>query len=82
MVFHHIEDPAAFVRDAVRAVRPGGRIAVSDFAPGALWFHGGDHGVRPESVTAAFEDAGCTLRTREDHWGGITFFLLFDCGRV
>jgi hypothetical protein len=66
----------------VRSVEPGGRIAVIDFAPGHLWFHGGDHGVAPETVVAAFAEAGCTLRLRDDHWGGPTFLLVFECASV
>jgi len=81
-MFHHVTDPAAFARDVVRSVKPGGRIAVIDFAPGRLWFHGRDHGVTPETVTSAFTAAGCTLRLRDDHWGGPTFLLLFECGDI
>ena len=77
-MFHHVADPAAFARDVVRSVKPGGRIAVIDFAPGRLWFHGRDHGVTPETVTSAFTAAGCTLRLRDDHWGGPTFLLVFE----
>ena len=73
-MFHHVTDPAAFARDVVRSVKPGGRIAVIDFAPGRLWFHGRDHGVTPETITSAFTAAGCTLRLRDDHWGGPTFY--------
>ena len=78
-MLHHVANPPAFARDVVRSIRPGGRIAVIDFAPGRLWFHGGDHGVTPEDITAAFTSAGCTLRHRDDHWGGPTFLLLFEC---
>ena len=81
-MFHHVTDPAAFARDVVRSVKPGGRIAVIDFAPGRLWFHGRDHGVTPETVTSAFNAVGCTLRLRDDHWGGPTFLLLFECGHI
>ena len=49
-MLHHVANPPAFARDVVRSIRPGGRIAVIDFAPGRLWFHGGDHGVTPEEV--------------------------------
>jgi len=81
-MLHHIANTPAFAGDVVRSIRPGGRIAVIDFAPGRLWFHGRDHGVTPETVTSAFTAAGCTLRLRDDGWGGPTFLLLFDCGNT
>jgi SAM-dependent methyltransferase len=79
-MLHHVSDRAAFARDVVRSVEPGGRIAVIDFAPGHLWFHGGEHGVDPEDVVSAFIAAGCTLRLRDDHWGGPMFLLVFESG--
>jgi SAM-dependent methyltransferase len=81
MMFHHVADRAAFAQDVARSVEPGGRVAVIDFAPGRLWFHGRDHGVTPEGIVSAFTGAGCTLRHRDDHWGGPTFLLVFECGR-
>jgi len=81
-MLHHVNDRGAFARDVVRSVEPGGRIAVIDFAPGHLWFHGPDHGVAPDAVVAAFSEAGCTLRLRDDHWGGPTFLLVFECHSV
>lgn len=78
-MMHHVANPPAFAGDVVRSIRPGGRIAVIDFAPGRLWFHGGGHGVTPEQVESAFTSAGCPLRHRDDHWGGPTFLLLFEC---
>jgi SAM-dependent methyltransferase len=78
-MLHHVTDRAAFARDVVRSVETGGRIAVIDFAPGHLWFHGQDHGVAPEDVVSAFRTAGCELRRRDDRWGGPTFLLLFEC---
>ena len=79
-MLHHVNDRAAFATDVVRSVEPGGRIAVIDFAPGHLWFHGGDHGVGPDDVVAVFTAAGCTLVQRNDQWGGPTFLLVFECG--
>lgn len=79
-MLHHVADPATYARDVVRSLRPGGRVAVIDFAPGRLWFHGRDHGVTPDSVLSAFTAAGCTLRHRDDHWGGPTFLMVFECG--
>jgi ubiquinone/menaquinone biosynthesis C-methylase UbiE len=77
-VFHHIEDQTAMAASVAAAVRPGGRVAVIDFPPGALWFHGANHGVTPEAVTTAFERAGLSLSQRIDAWGGGMFLLAFD----
>jgi SAM-dependent methyltransferase len=78
MVFHHVADRAAFAAAAVRAVRPGGRIAIIDFAPGTLWFHRAGHGVRPEDVETAFALAGWRVRERVDDWGGGMYLLVFE----
>lgn len=77
-VFHHVGDRVLFAAALTRAVRPGGRIAVIDFAPGTLWFHGADHGVSAEAVTAAFERAGWAERARDDAWGGGMFLRVFS----
>lgn len=77
-VFHHLEDRTAMVRRLARAVRPDGRIAVIDFAPGGLWFHGAGHGVAPDHVRDAFAAAGWRLRERRDDWGGGTFLVVFE----
>ena len=77
-VFHHLRDRPAMVARLTRAVRPGGRIAIIDFPPGALWFHGADHGVTPDSVREAFWNAGWRLRERRDDWGGGTFLVVFE----
>jgi hypothetical protein len=53
-------------------------VAVIDFAPGSLWFHGGDHGVKAQAVVDAFERAGFSLAKRIDDWGGGMFLLLFE----
>jgi ubiquinone/menaquinone biosynthesis C-methylase UbiE len=77
-VFHHVSDRSRFAVNLSQALRPGGRLAVIDFAPGTLWFHGANHGVSPDSVQRAFESAGLRLVTRDDHWGGGMFLLVFE----
>ncbi|SJZ64203.1 transcriptional regulator, ArsR family [Consotaella salsifontis] len=54
-VLHHLDDPAAAIRQAARALRPGGRLVVVDFAPHELEFLRTDHahlrlGFLPEVV--------------------------------
>ncbi len=77
-VFHHIPDRATFAAHVARALRPAGRVAVIDFAPGALWFHGADHGVAPDVVLQSFQMAGLRVRERVDHWGSGMFLLAFE----
>ncbi len=77
-VFHHLADRAGFAAALTRAVRPGGRIAVIDFAPGALWFHGADHGVSADEVRTAFEATGWRQIARHDDWGGGTYLVVFE----
>jgi ubiquinone/menaquinone biosynthesis C-methylase UbiE len=77
-VFHHIDDPNVYAREVRNAVRPGGRVAIIDFSPGTLWFHGREHGVTRETVTQVFEQAGLSLIRHIDDWGGGTYLLLFE----
>jgi SAM-dependent methyltransferase len=77
-VFHHVADRRGFAAELVRAVRPGGRVAIIDFAPGTLWFHGADHGVAPAVVRDAFAAAGWRMREQHDDWGGGLFLLVFE----
>jgi ubiquinone/menaquinone biosynthesis C-methylase UbiE len=77
MVMHHIADPAAFARDLRRSVRSGGRVAIIDFAPGALPHLTDDHGIEAGRLVEAFHSAGFTATARSDGWGGRTFLLVF-----
>lgn len=64
-VYHHFEDPAAMNASLFATVRPGGRIAVLDFAsrdgvsgaPGAR-AGGGQHGLAAEAVASELTAAG------------------------
>ena len=77
MVMHHIGDAAAFARDVRRSVRSSGRVGIIDFAPGALPHLARDHGVDPDQVVAQFTAAGFELVSRDDHWGGRTYLIVF-----
>lgn len=77
MVMHHIDNPTEFARDLRRSLRPGGRVGILDFAPGAMPHLGGEHGVDPDGITAAFAAAGFSVLSRDDQWGGRTFLIVF-----
>lgn len=76
--FHHVADRPRFAAELARAARPGGRIAVIDFAPGTLWFHGAAHGVAADAVRDAFATVGWHVREHVDAWGGGMFLLVFE----
>jgi SAM-dependent methyltransferase len=77
MVMHHISDPAAFAKDIRRSLRPGGRVAIVDFAPGVMPHLSADHGLEQSAVLARFTDAGLALLRRDENWGGRTYLLVF-----
>jgi SAM-dependent methyltransferase len=89
-VYHHVREPDAFARSLRAAVRPGGRVAVLDFEPGELWFHGGrpddtserrpGHGVSRADVIAELSNAGLVLEQEIARWSGPMWLLLFRAG--
>ena len=78
MVLHHVGDRAALARDIRRSLRPRGRVAIIDFAPGAVPHLGDDHGVTAGEVVAHFAAAGFEVAAREEAWGGGNFLLVFS----
>lgn len=42
-VLHYLDDPAAAIREAARALAPGGRLLIADFAPHELEFLRAEH---------------------------------------
>ena len=77
MVLHHIADPAAFAVDLRRSLRPGGRVAIIDFDPGALPHLANDHGVPADRVISHFAAAGFEVAARELAWGGRSYLIVF-----
>lgn len=74
-VYHHFTDPPAMRADLLRALRPGGVIAVIDFVPND-WKppkgvpDRGGHGVRAEEVVREMIDDGFELVRRVEGWQG------------
>ena len=73
-VYHHFADPAAMHASLLRALRPGGVIAVIDFAPDAELApvegtpERGGHGVGPDEVLLGMTSGGFQTVGRHDDW--------------
>jgi SAM-dependent methyltransferase len=76
-VLHHIDDWRAYADDLRRTVRPGGIVAIIDFAPGAMFLLARDRGAPPDRVIETFTAAGFRIERRVDDWGGKTYLLAF-----
>ncbi len=64
-VYHHFADPAGMNASIVTALKPGGRVAIVDFAPNGTEAarpadrdNSGTHGISAESVSREMHDAG------------------------
>ncbi|HKE10567.1 MAG TPA: class I SAM-dependent methyltransferase [Myxococcota bacterium] len=76
-VYHHLTDPAAIDASLLRALRPGGLLAVIDFPP-SLWLspwtpkgipkNRGGHGVSPEIVVQELTAGGFELVSVSHDW--------------
>ena len=84
-VYHHIQAPERFAASVWRALRPGGRVAVIDFAPSALWLHDGapdgtrrpGHGVSRADTIREFQAAGLVVRDERADWSSPLWVVVF-----
>jgi ubiquinone/menaquinone biosynthesis C-methylase UbiE len=71
-VYHHFADPAAMHASVLSALRPGGRIAIIDFAPPSATAppgkrgQNGSHGVSPDTVAHELKAAGFEVTSSEE----------------
>lgn len=68
-VYHHLSDPAQLNASLLRSLRPGGVLAVIDFAP-PFFLGRGRFGVPAESVISEATASGLQLLRRIDDWPG------------
>jgi ubiquinone/menaquinone biosynthesis C-methylase UbiE len=68
-VYHHLTDPTAINAGLLRALRPGGVLAVIDFPP-PFFLSRGQFGVPLDNVTAEVKASGFELVRLIDDWPG------------
>ena len=69
-VYHHLTEPAAINASLLRALRPGGVLAVIDFPPLASWPWPLNHGVNAGRVTDEVVASGFQLVQMIEDWPG------------
>ena len=84
-VYHHFADPPVMNASILRALKPGGRLAVMDHGPRApapippaLRSSGDTHGVHSETVETELRAAGFELRPTVLDWPNDLFLVLAE----
>ena len=70
-VLHYLDDPARALREAVRTLRPGGRIVIIDFAPHDLEFLREKHahrrlGFSADEISGLLQECGLDVEDKRD----------------
>lgn len=83
-VYHHLTKPVEFDAAILRALKPGGRLAIIDFPPrkGLAPVEGvpanrGGHGIPEKIVIQELTDAGLRLDKTVEDWPGDSYCVLF-----
>lgn len=74
MLVHELDDPAGYLVDVARAIKPGGRLCIVEFGKAGLFGPPKDHRVTAESVRGWAEAAGLTLTASHD-WSRSLFLV-------
>lgn len=76
--WHHIDDRVAYVGKLAKTLKPGGRVAVVDYAPGDLPVGPpAGHKLPPSKVVAEFEAGGLPLVLRDEETLPYQYVLAF-----
>jgi SAM-dependent methyltransferase len=85
-VYHHLTEPKEFNADLLRALKPGGRLAVIDFPPKKLlsWFfpikgvpaNRGGHGIPRSILLQELRSAGFQIEQEFTEWPGKQYCVI------
>jgi predicted methyltransferase len=83
-VYHHLTKPVEFDANLVRSLKPGGRLAIIDFAPRAgldpvegVPSNRGGHGISQKIVIEELSAAGLQVEKTVNDWPGDCYCVLF-----
>ena len=83
-VYHHLTKPAEFDANLVRSLKPGGRVAIIDFAPRAgldpvegVPSNRGGHGIPQKIVIEELNAAGLQVEKIVNDWPENSYCVLF-----
>jgi ubiquinone/menaquinone biosynthesis C-methylase UbiE len=83
-VYHHLTKPVEFDANLVRSLKPGGQLAIIDFAPRAglepvegVPANRGGHGIPQKVVIEEFRRAGLQVKKIVDDWPEGSYCVLF-----
>ncbi len=88
LVYHHFSKPQEIILSIFSALKPGGKLAVIDFAP-SFWFslvspvknvpkNRGGHGIQKEILIEELTRAGFKLTNLKSKWSWSSYCLVFQ----